>query len=263
MEENSENIERRRQSLKELRLRTAALLADRDMLKFHLCPFYEHEYVSRICVNESSAYNLENRFSRLYEKCRIISGLKEKGEEIDLYAVDDQVSALFREKDAELERKFGELKQRLNDSSYSLKIGKMELARLTSAYAHLAEKMSPDINPAETDLDREMFGQIQECYRNGNEGQMKIYSVIVGRKNRIPDDISEEEITVQTERLTRLMRETAAEIRGIKRRKPYIYRRVLDSKSRSAAVVYHLQKLSMEYKKLIIEYTDKISEMTE
>ena len=135
---------------------------------------------------------------------------------------------------------------------------------LKQLYRKLVKRLHPDSNPNQTTREKELFIEVQKAFKQGDlERLRQIWDELQGFAEAVEEDEDDiEKLTKIRDELLKKREELAAEIREIKSREPYTYKRILDDPEVVELSKEQFEKLIAEYQKQADELKVHIEQLT-
>ncbi len=275
------------EEIKELKANILSLTAERDDLKFHICPELEAEYINRIGNIELRVLNAKLEVLRLKRVVEIIQAQINRQEQVSEVKARKQAQKEYQkfeddlnqkaekarsankfkedeeQKEAEWQKEQEERAESGDDKAPKYESRSDEIKAL---YRRIVKALHPDTNPDETEAEKELFREAVEAMHNGDLDKLREIAAMIDEGK-----ISENEIDVSPENIDKLkeileglkirIESLQEEIAEIKNSFPYTEKEFLEDEELVSERQKELTDLLYEYNEQIIELTDRIADM--
>jgi hypothetical protein len=204
-----------------LRSMLEAALCDLQELVVTIIPNLKALYMIKIGSSELEPLKLRIETTKLKRTVELIQSHLNRGEKPDLVAIE-----------AKLELELEEWQGKVNEQMKALrearsKIGHLmndeETASFKALYRSLVRKLHPDINPGQTEKERNLWLKLQSAYERGDLEEMRLVEVLLGDCNQgdlLPFRSGIEEWKHMKSTLEEKLHHTREEITAVKREFP-------------------------------------------
>lgn len=161
-----------------LREELAKLIADRDFLTTTTLPAIEAEYNMKIGGLEYEAFKLECDVRRARRRLELAHKYLNRGAYIPLELIERELESGFRQWQAKIEelRRAVEAARAYNHAPC---LSATETRELQTLYRRLAKRLHPDINPRQSERERNMWLQTADAYRNGALAELRTLALLL------------------------------------------------------------------------------------
>ncbi|MBP6964640.1 MAG: hypothetical protein KBC96_09565 [Armatimonadetes bacterium] len=208
-ERMSEECARRRQEL-------AELFEEYEYLNKTLIPNIEATYLTVIGTLQYELLQVQIRVRRLRRKCELIQAALNRGEPVDIGAIENQLDLEFQEWMLRLQSSYADL--RYAELRLSHLMTEEESEEFRSLFRRLVKKLHPDVNPDQSEAAKNLWLQVQAAYENGDLEQLRALALLA---EDIPEDYTlPDSLNLMRDKLSSLMdkilmmRERLEKLRG-------------------------------------------------
>ena len=161
-----------------LREELAKLIINRDYLTTTVLPAIEAEYNLKIGSLEYEAFTLECNVRRARRRLELAQSYLNRNELIPSMRIESALDDEFSHWQAKLE----ELRRTLETArAFELTpcLSATETRELQTLYRRLAKRLHPDLNPRQTERERNLWLQVADGYRNGALVELRTLSLLL------------------------------------------------------------------------------------
>ena len=215
--------------IERLRVELSMLVLERDELRLVICKNLETAYLLHFGALEYKLYKIQCEYLRLKRKAELIQAQINRQEYIDLERIGRTLDAEF----ADYTRK---LDERIEQMNAALEHGKGELlsdeetTSLKKMYHKIVKALHPDLNPALTDAQKQLFLNAVDAYEKGDARGLEVIAAMVGDPGAFaaPDSPDAQAAMLkEKKRLGELLQGVGDDIARIKSEFPYTARELL------------------------------------
>lgn len=233
------DISPRKKQLKEeyerLQLEYAALVAERDELENSEGPRLTALYMEAVGQLQYEVLVLRYEIALLKQKRDLLQAYKNRGEKADLNYVDEQVEAMAKTYNENIQREEEKIKQAKayieEQKEEEKKNQENEKRELRDLYRKLVHRLHPDLHPEQTEWEKELFLKVQDAYEKGD--LEKLRELAQQLEAGMPADAVNNETTEEWEERVNQLKEEIAKIREeiekILQEFPFTYRERLNN----------------------------------
>ena len=235
-----------------LRVEVLDLTAERDRLKYRVCPAILADYNRRIGQIELEIMEVVLRVRKLRRMIEVLQAARNRGEDPDYEEAVRTADSEYRAYEQEVHEKAEEYRNASAGRTYGQadsdgnqdtengeeedqqgadKYDREDKEELGALYRRIMKELHPDVNPDITPEELDLLHQAMEAYKNGDiETLRKIAAILDGRS--IEDKVIEEVDQLRRIRddLAFLKESLLAEIEDIKTSFPYTLKDFLNNK---------------------------------
>ena len=235
-----------------LRVEVLDLTAERDRLKYRVCPAILADYNRRIGQIELEIMEVVLRVRKLRRMIEVLQAARNRGEDPDYEEAVRTADSEYRAYEQEVHEKAEEYRNASAGRTYGQadsdgnqdtengeeedqqgadKYDREDKEELGALYRRIMKELHPDVNPDITPEELDLLHQAMEAYKNGDiETLRKIAAILDGRS--IEDKVIEEIDQLRRIRddLAFLKESLLAEIEDIKTSFPYTLKDFLNNK---------------------------------
>lgn len=237
---------------KKLKNKLSNLILECETLKFQICPEIERKYLINFGLLEFDLYKKDVELSRLKRKLQLIMIKINHEMEIDIDEINLQLEEEFVEYENNIKKQMDDL-QKLLDGYHNEYLSENDTIRLKLVYKQCVLKLHPDLNPDQTEHEKNLFIEINEAFQKGNLERLEALYYL------IPD--SEFEPLSDLDRLKELIGNVEKEIKEIKGKYPYNKKELLSSEENIQGYRSELQYLIGQFNEEIRDYNNRILEL--
>ena len=239
-----------------LRAEVLDLTAERDRLKYRVCPAILADYNRRIGQIELEIMEVVLRVRKLRRMIEVLQAARNRGEDPDY-------EEAVRTADSEYRAYEQEVHEKAEEYQGADKYDREDKEELGALYRRIMKELHPDVNPDITPEELDLLHQAMEAYKNGDiETLRKIAAILDGRS--IEDKVIEEIDQLRRIRddLAFLKESLLAEIEGIKTSFPYTLKAFLNDREAVRKKQEELRKTLaqwQEQEKVLQERLDQLN----
>lgn len=212
-----------RERIRELKKTLESLVFERDNLVFVVCENIKTEYLLIFGSIEYRIYKTYCTYLRLKRKKDMLQAKKNRQEKIKIEEIEDKLYEEFADYKKKLDEKIGEINEALSRAKSEV-LSEEETKVLKKLYKNIVKRLHPDLNPSVTDVEKELFYNATEAYKNGDLQSLQIIYDIVCSGNAIEDsNLSGKSLDDEIERLEGLVGQIQDYINIIKSTPPYTW----------------------------------------
>lgn len=287
--------ERLLEEISNLKALITSLTAERDELQFHECRDLAAEYNRKIGELELKVLNAKLNVLRLKRMIEILQSQINRQERKSEKKAKEQANQEYKKFEDNLNRKSEEARnanqykeeeeqkeeewekeseaqdeseQEKTDDSKSDKKRryKSRTDEMKALYRKIVKALHPDMNPDETDVEKEMFNEAVDAYNKGNLSKLREIAALIdeGKIKETPYSVSKEDIEKLKEIIEGLklrVEELISEIENIKNTFPYNMKEFLSNETAVSERQSELQTMLKEYEELEEELEKRFSQM--
>ena len=267
-----------------LRVEVLDLTAERDRLKYRVCPAILADYNRRIGQIELEIMEVVLRVRKLRRMIEVLQAARNRGEDPDYEEAVRTADSEYRAYEQEVHEKAEEYRNASAGRTYGQadsdgnqdtengeeedqqgadKYDREDKEELGALYRRIMKELHPDVNPDITPEELDLLHQAMEAYKNGDiETLRKIAAILDGRS--IEDKVIEEIDQLRRIRddLAFLKESLLAEIEDIKTSFPYTLKDFLNNKEAVRKKQEELRKTLaqwQEQEKILQERLDQLN----
>ena len=267
-----------------LRAEVLDLTAERDRLKYRVCPAILADYNRRIGQIELEIMEVVLRVRKLRRMIEVLQAARNRGEDPDYEEAVRTADSEYRAYEQEVHEKAEEYRNASAGRTYGQadsdgnqdtengeeedqqgadKYDREDKEELGALYRRIMKELHPDVNPDITPEELDLLHQAMEAYKNGDiETLRKIAAILDGRS--IEDKVIEEVDQLRRIRddLAFLKESLLAEIEGIKTSFPYTLKAFLNDREAVRKKQEELRKTLaqwQEQEKVLQERLDQLN----
>ena len=287
--------ERLLEEISNLKALITSLTAERDELQFHECRDLAADYNRKIGELELKVLNTKLNVLRLKRMIEILQSQINRQERKSEKKAKEQANQEYKEFEDNLNRKAEEARnanqykeeeeqkeeewekeseaqdeseQEKTDDSKSDKKRqyKSRTDEMKALYRKIVKALHPDMNPDETDVEKEMFNEAVDAYNNGNLNKLREIAALIdeGKIRETPYSVSKEDIEKLKEIIEGLklrVEELISKIENIKNTFPYNMKEFLSNETAVSERQSELKTMLKEYEELEEELEKRFSQM--
>lgn len=282
--------ERLLEEIANLKALIASLTTERDNLMFHECREIAAEYSSKIGELELQVLNAKLNVLRLKRMIEILQSQINRQERKSEKKVKEQVdqeyrefeedlkhkaeeansSYQYRQKEEQQEEEWEQEKETSEDSESNVsekqKKYRSRTDEMKALYRKIVKALHPDMNPDETDAEKEMFNEAVDAYNNGNLNKLREIAALIdeGKICGTPYSVSADDIEKLKEIISGLklrVEELEEEIETIKTSFPYTMKAFLNDELAVNERQKELTDMLIEYEKQVEDLEKRFADM--
>ncbi len=272
--------ERLLEEIKNLKALILSLTAERDELRYHICPDLEAIYNDRIGNIVLELLNAKLRILQLKRTIEIIQSSINRQEKVSEKKARQQANKEYKEFEEDLNRKAEEAKragrhkenEEQKEAEWEAEQAEAEengkerkyksrTDEMKALYRKIVKALHPDMNPDETEYEKNLFNEAVEAYDNGDIDKLREIAAMID-EGKISEDMLDddpdniEHLKEILEGLRSRAEQLQDEIAEIKASFPYNIKDVLEDED----LVFQRQQ---ELTKMLYEYNEEIEELEE
>ena len=245
--------------IKKLRTELSMQFLQRDLL-LEEGKNIETAYLLRFGALEYKAYEAQCNYYRAKRRLAIIIAKRNRQEKIDLSEIERELDEEFEAYKRTLEEKLRDINKAIDRSKMDV-LSEVETKELKKLYRTIVKLLHPDLNPDQTQVDKDLFIRAVEAFQDGDLKTLRIiYDILEGKA--LEDDldkVSDNEALVQEKaRLEKLLAELNEEIKKIKETFPFTLKVYLDDDKKATEREKDLTDLLNVYREGIAQYEKEI-----
>lgn len=208
-EQMSDECSRRRQEL-------AELFEEYEYLNRTLIPNLEAIYLTRIGGLRYELLQTQIRVRRLRRKCELIQAALNRGEPVDIAAIENKLDLELQEWMLRLQSDYADLKYA--ELRLSQLMTEEESEEFRALFRRLVKKLHPDVNPDQSEAARNLWLQVQAAYEDGDLERLRTLALLaedIPEDYTLPDSLNvmRDKLSSLTDRIL-MMRERLEKLRG-------------------------------------------------
>jgi len=220
---------------------------------------YEEAALTALYLNEIGGlqfevHRLTTELAYLKQKIQLAQACFNRNEQPDWTKIDQQLAHQLQE----YQRKLQEEAARLTEAKQYLKSGFLNEAeglQLKLAYRQLVKALHPDLNPDQTDAERDLFLKVQAAYQLCDLPALNEFLLALG-KDTPSTAATTSDLTAEVKMLSDKVQALQLKIDQLVAKFPFMYREKLSDETWLAAEKATLQKQITELEKEITEKTN-------
>ena len=174
----------KRNRLASLRAELADLFEKREFMVSHERDQLTALYTSLIGKLQYEEYALKVAVSRLRRKSELVQAKRNRGEKIDIEAIEQQVENEFWEHQQKIQRQLDEI--RAADALLNAPIlTEEDTAELKNIYRVLVKRLHPDWNVNQTEQEKELFVRAQSAYKMADLQELRNILLVLNKEKSI------------------------------------------------------------------------------
>lgn len=254
-------IKKLKQEIRELKKSLEDFVLERDELKLVICENIKTAYMLHFGGIEYRVYKAYCEFLRLRRKKEMIQAKKNRQERISMDAIENCLDIEFFEYQEKLNHKITEMNRAMERSKMEM-LSDEETEEIKKLYRSIVKSLHPDINPATSDAEKELFYHAAQAYEQGDISALQVILQIAGTEEN-KDLASSSLITLRKEkqRLTNLVDRIQADIERIKENPPYTWRMYVEDEKKKAERLDDLRKELFSFQNAIRTQEEQIYEV--
>jgi hypothetical protein len=215
------------EELKVMKNNLAQLLEERDHLIFFETDRLAAEYMEKIGHLEYAVFQLDVKLKKLKRKIENVRMKIEKGEPIDLAAIDRQIEAEFSHAHKQ-EKQYRDRMEYIEEEKQAHHLSEENAKTLKEMYYALVKKLHPDLNPDLTEAQLALWHRVQKAYEEKDLEEMtKLFELYDDMLDILPEQTDREEIRKRIERTKQLIHQTLEQITEIRSAFPFTFEQEL------------------------------------
>ena len=261
---NEQEIKKLREELDILKIEYIKLLNDKDVLTNWGKPQLEALYNTRIGIHKIELLQLQLAIKALKRKLELVRIAINKNIKIDF----DEIELIIAKELAYAEEQIMMEALKVTESKNLLSNldSPQRSAELRNVFRSLAKNLHPDVNPALTTEQQNIWHLVLEAYQHGDLDKLKALSLVYEKEIKGTEkELTEEQLTLAIESIKEGCKIIQAEVTAIKNTFPFtIEKQIKDEewvlaetekiKKDAAALKQYEQELKDEYKSLVDLY---------
>ena len=226
------DIKNGKEKILELRKSLENYILERDYLQFVVCENIGTSYMLIFGSLEYRIYESYCRYLRLHRKKELIQAKINRGEKANMDVIESKLDEEFIEYKKKLEEKIFEINRAIERSKFET-LNEEESAQLKKLYRGIVKSLHPDLNPAISNGEKDLFYKASDSYEQGDICTLQIiYEIVQGTENREDVPLSNSSLGKEIERLENLVEEIQKDIETIKTNPPYTWKIYIDDEEK-------------------------------
>lgn len=248
-------------SVEKLRTELSMLVLERDELLFVECKNIEMAYMLELGGLEYKAYELHCAVRRLKRKVELIQAKKNRQEKVVLSKIEGLLDIEFAEYQEKLKEQLDKMNAAMERSRGEF-LSDEETAEIRKMYRSVVKALHPDLNPGQSDAERQLFLNAVTAYENGDIAGLRVISDMVADP-ALPADAqgSAAQLIKEKERLTKQVQRIVERIAEIKAEYPYTMKEIVQSPDLLEVRKVELETYIKQLNETLDLYKAKIDEM--
>lgn len=162
-----------------LREELAKLITDRDYLTTTVLPTIEAEYNLKIGCLEFEAFALDCDVRRARRQLELANSYLNRNQPIPFETIERELDDEFRCWQAKIDEMRSDVE---GAHAFELTpcLSASETRELQTLYRRLAKRLHPDLNPRQTERERNLWLQVADAYRDGALEELRTLNLLVG-----------------------------------------------------------------------------------
>lgn len=212
-----------RERIRELKKDLESLVFERDNLKLVICENIKTAYMLTFGSLEYRIYKTYCHYLRLKRKKDMLQAKKNRQEKIKIEEIEDKLDEEFAAYKKKLDEKIGEINEALSRAKSEV-LSEEETKVLKKLYKNIVKRLHPDLNPSVTDVEKELFYNATESYKNGDLPSLQIiYDIVCSGDDIKDEDLDGRSLADEVKRLEGLVGQIQDYINIIKSTPPYTW----------------------------------------
>lgn len=145
-------------------------LMARDNLLFHEAELLKAEYMEKVGMLEYKLYEFQIAFRRLKRKLELVRQKVNCQEKVNLQAIEYKLDAEYADYEEKVAAQLAEINKLLNISGV---MSQEACKEIRSLYTRLVKRLHPDLNPAQSNEEYELFYKAVQAYKNSDILQLR------------------------------------------------------------------------------------------
>lgn len=212
-----------KEEIKKIRKELANWVCQRDELKYTICENIKIQYLLEFGDLEYKFYEAYCHYLRLRRKRDLIQVQINRQEAIDLRSVELKLNIEFSAYQEKLNEKMAEM----DDARWKAEqpyLSEKDLEHFKKLYRNLVKHLHPDLNPNLTEIEKDLFHQVVEAYKNGDLVRLELINQQISKNENWDESLSKISLEKEKFRLENLIDQLKDEIQKIKQTPPYTWR---------------------------------------
>ena len=215
-------ITEKRNRLASLRAELADLFEKREFMVSHERDQLTALYTSLIGKLQYEEYALTVAVSRLRRKSELVQAKRNRGEIVDIEAIEQQVENEFWEHQQKIQRQLDEI--RAADALLNAPIlTEEDTAELKNIYRVLVKRLHPDWNVNQTEQEKELFVRAQSAYKMADLQELRNILLVLNKEKSI-DELKGTNIDEEIAKLEHSRDDLKMKIDQLNEKFPFTYR---------------------------------------
>jgi hypothetical protein len=207
------------------------LVTDRDYLTTTVLPAIEAEYNLKIGGLEYEAFILECQVRRARQRLELARSYVNRNERIPLASIESTLDEEFSQWQAKIEEMWLAL-EAARAFEQAPRLSAAETRELQTLYRRLAKRLHPDLNPRQTERERDLWLQVADAYRDGALEELRALSLLLDAGPPSADEGEAQTSVLDTlhrrrDELRAYIERALARLAHIKTTSPYTLRQTL------------------------------------
>ena len=244
--------------LEERREKLISLIAAYDRLVLVICPNLDNMYWLAFGDLEVEIFDLYCAIHRLARKSELLQARINRQEKLDEKEIDEQLEAEYKKFREQLKGMVNKVEEAL-EWKRKKRLNEDESKEFKKLYREIIKALHPDLHPALSERERQLFRQAAEAYEKGDLEELRTIKVMISLFQEPEESNEAPEVTL--EKLKKRISETDAKIDNLKSIYPYIYLEVLEDPEHKARKRAEMESKSEEYRLTLDMYKKKVEEL--
>ena len=244
----SPEVLEKRNRLTALRAELADLFEKREFMVSHERDQLTALYTSLIGQLQYEEYALKVSISKLKRTSELIQARRNRGESVDMAAINQQVESEFWEHQQRIQQQIEDLKA-ANALLNSPILTDEAATELKNIYRVLVKRLHPDWNENLTEQEEELFVRAQAAYKMSDLPELRNILLVLN-KEKSADELKESNIDEEIAKLENSQADLQSKIDQLNETFPFTYRERLSDfawvNSEQEKLKKHIQELTTE-----------------
>lgn len=250
-----------RERIKELKKDLESLVFERDNLVFVVCENIKTEYLLIFGSIEYRIYKTYCTYLRLKRKKDMIQAKKNRQDKIKIEEIEDKLDEEFADYKKKLDEKIGEINEALSRAKSEV-LSEEETKVLKKLYKNIVKRLHPDLNPSVTDVEKELFYNATESYKNGDLPSLQIiYDIVCSGDDIKDEDLDGRSLADEVKRLEGLVGQIQEDINFIKSTPPYTWSTYLEDEEIKSERLSSLEEDLKSFEEAVLTQEEAIKDL--
>ena len=183
----SPEYEEAERQISRLKTELSMAIAQRDELKYVICPNIEAQYMTSIGDLEYTLFCRKTECLRLKRKIELIQTKLNCQKKIDVSDIETQLDIEY----ADYQKQMDEFKEKLNQSLQRKNakfLTAAETEQVKQLYHRIVKKLHPDLHPDVTPEQIAMLQSATEAYKNGDLSALRVIDTLLQEEKIMEED---------------------------------------------------------------------------
>lgn len=258
----SEQQEKLKKAIEKMRVELSMLILEKDHLQLIEYKNLEMQYMLEFGMLEYQTYKLQCKMLRLKRKMELIQMRRNRQEEIDFDAIEDQLEREFEEYQTLLNEKINQMNGAMLRNRAEF-LSEQETKELKRLYRIIVKQLHPDFNEDLREAQKELFYKAVFAYETGDLESLQMIAQMLDSQKEPEQENSLQSLQREKEHLEQMIAKVNAQIEQLVSQFPFTVKYLLFDSEQANSYKQQLKELNEYYKQSIVIYKARIKQLLE